>query len=430
MRLETILILLIAQYCIAKDSYDHNYFFNGDLIAKNESESNVTSNLLSSELKDSNNPLKLILLPDSYTTQRCLDGSPFGYYLREQHNGKNGHNVLFFLEGGGLCKTPKDCKNRKNGEHGSSKYWPDTFIPGKGGVKDILSDDPEINPYFYDFNHVYLKYCSGDTWTGSRTSFDENDLWFSGHKNLEAAIDHMNKTQHLGWASHALLVGSSAGGIGVLNNVDFFREKWLNQSTIFKAAPVGGFYFPGDVYLYPEWQHDIRLSVNSAFAKYLTTWYGSVLDESCISETDIDQGHMCWDAHYLYNHIDTSLFVSENRIDSNQLNQLLCPNPWENESTTDFMKWFGRTMVDGLISTVQSERGLAKGDGLFVPSCLEHTGNLCLTNGPSVNGKKLADLLPFWYFEEDPIIASTFQEIDSCNAEEGTELPCNNHCKC
>ena len=113
MRPETILILLIAQYCIAKASYDHNYSSNDHLIATNESAIIATSNVLSSELKDSNNPLKLILLPDSYTTQRCLDGSPFGYYLRKQHNGKNGHNVVFFLEGGGLCKTPKDCKQIK-----------------------------------------------------------------------------------------------------------------------------------------------------------------------------------------------------------------------------------------------------------------------------------------------------------------------------
>ena len=275
-----------------------------------------------------------------------------------------------------------------------------------------------------------MKYCSGDTWTGSRTSFDENDLWFSGHKNLEAAIDHLNKTQHLGLATHAFLLGSSAGGIGVLNNADFFREKWLNQSTIFKAAPIGGFYFPGDVYVYPEWQQDIHVPINSALAKYGTSWYGSALDESCISETDLDQQHMCLDAHYLYNYVDTSLFVAENRFDNHQLQLLLCPDPWENDSTKDFMKWFGETMINGLLSTVQSERGLLKGDGLFAPSCLAHTGDFCLTNGPSLNGKKMADLLPIWYFEEDPLIASTFQEIDSCNEDEGTGLPCNDHCKC
>jgi len=426
-----VLLLSLTSCIICSTSGIESILNRKNVSIQRENRDEIIDNEFIDEENDSENPLKLIMLPESYSTQRCLDGSPFGYYLRRSTQGKNKNNFVFHLQGGGLCVKPKSCQNRKNNEHGSSKYWPDTFTPGRGSLQDVMSDDPEINPYFYDFNHVYLRYCSGDTWTGGRTSFDRNDLWFSGHRNLEAAIDHMNKTQQLGLATHVFLLGTSAGGIGVFNNADFFREKWLNQSTIFKAAPVAGFYFPGDVFIYPEWQHNIHIPINSIAAKYLTTWYGSILDESCVLESGHRHEHMCWDAHYLYKHIDTPIFVSENIFEKNQIESVLkCPNPWENNSTKSFMEWFGDTMVEGLISTVGSERGLLKGDGMFVPGCLEHGNNFCLQNGSIVNGKKMADLLPMWYFEEDPIVASTFQEIDSCNKNSETHLPCNYYCKC
>ena len=31
----------------------------------------------------------------------------------------------------------------------------------------MIMDDPENNPDFHDWNHVYLPYLSGDLWLGS-----------------------------------------------------------------------------------------------------------------------------------------------------------------------------------------------------------------------------------------------------------------------
>ena len=142
------------------------------------------------------------------------------------------------------------------------------------------------------------------------------------------------------------------------------------------------------------------MPINSVVTGYLSTWYGSVLDESCVTATPEHQHHMCWDASYLYKHVETPLFIAENRFDSNQIEQVLhCPKPYHNNSTKTFLKWFGDTMLEGLAATVQSNKGRAKGDGLFTPSCLSHTGNLCLHGGPTVNGKKIADVLPIWFLK-------------------------------
>merc|ERR1711936_1164203 len=51
----------------------------------------------------SSSPLRLILLPDEYETQRCLDGTPFGYYIRRSNSNNNSKKWIIFLQGGGLC---------------------------------------------------------------------------------------------------------------------------------------------------------------------------------------------------------------------------------------------------------------------------------------------------------------------------------------
>ena len=87
-------------------------------------------------------------------------------------------------------------------------------------------------------------------------------------------------------------------------------------------------------------------------------------------------------------------------------------------------------MSEGLKNTVQSDVGIKKGDGLFVPSCLDHTLNFCIRGGPKVGDKKIGVLLPKWFLENDPVIASTYQEVDMCNIDEKTEMPCNTYCHC
>ena len=233
-----ILVVIKAYYC------SHELYIHYEDI--------MLSNIHDSEKGKSITPLSLRFLPKSYDTERCLDGSPFGYYIRRSTSTVNSRKWIFLLEGGGLCVEPIDCIARKNSDEGSSSYWDNSFIPGTDGLKDILSDNPEENSFFFDYNHVYLKYCSGDTWTGTKNSFDKFGLWFSGHNNIKAAVQHINETEQLIEATHVLFLGLSAGGIGVHNNADYFRERWLSSNTKFRAASVGGFYFPGPVIMFPE----------------------------------------------------------------------------------------------------------------------------------------------------------------------------------
>ena len=45
---------------------------------------------------------------------------------------------------------------------GSSKSWPSSIALG-----GFLSDDPKVNPDFYNWNTVYVKYCDGASFAGN-----------------------------------------------------------------------------------------------------------------------------------------------------------------------------------------------------------------------------------------------------------------------
>ena len=122
----------------------------------------------------------------------------------------------------------------------------------------------------------------------------------------------------------------------------------------------------------------------------------------------------------------------QNRFDSLIMQQFLrAPlNTTSNSNTRNFVKWYGHLTTKSLSSKVQSRKGKYKGDGLFLASCLKHASNFCLSSGPVVNGFSVRDLLPKWFQETNPRLASNYQEIDQCNSIRKTSLPCNSNCQC
>ena len=116
--------------------------------SKYQNTSDVTSaeRITDSRSKNEITPLNLVLLPSSFKTARCLDGSRFGYYIRHSQSLTNSRKWVIFLMGGGACITPMDCIQRKTSPRGlgSSLYWNSTFVPGENfqgfsAMHDILS---------------------------------------------------------------------------------------------------------------------------------------------------------------------------------------------------------------------------------------------------------------------------------------------------
>ena len=135
------------------------------------------------------------------------------------------------------------CESRLDTQLGSSNYWSLTMTGSK-----VLSTDCFINPDFCNGHHIFIPYCSGDIWSGTRSKNEEStwNLYFSGHLILENIINGILSHINLNTMTHALLYGGSAGGIGVYVNLDWLYNKLItfNPSIIVKGVAVAGWYFP------------------------------------------------------------------------------------------------------------------------------------------------------------------------------------------
>ncbi|MEW5985732.1 MAG: pectin acetylesterase-family hydrolase, partial [Chloroflexota bacterium] len=160
-----------------------------------------------------NNALSLMTLnaPDAL----CNDGSPARYYFRQGQNNK----WLVFLEGGGACFDSAECDTRRQEQFNltSSTRWEET-MPLKG----IFSNDPERNPGFWNWNQVYVKYCSSDAWSGKGLAADGRQ--FRGRAIIQGVLNDLERHPQFatgqGTDSAFILAGCSGGGQGVMQNLD------------------------------------------------------------------------------------------------------------------------------------------------------------------------------------------------------------------
>eukprot|EP01083_Nonionella_stella_P035684 97323_1 len=121
--------------------------------------------------------MKLYLFPENTPGGQCLDGSPAGFYYSAPSSGSSNLWVID-LEGGGSCYDKVDCMKRANSPLGSSKHWSTTHDPSQQASDKINSNDPSINPDFYQGHQVYVPYCSGDCHGGQRkTPSTDPNTW-------------------------------------------------------------------------------------------------------------------------------------------------------------------------------------------------------------------------------------------------------------
>lgn len=101
----------------------------------------------------------------------------------------------------------------------------------------ILSQNVDENPYWWNANHVLIPYCSSDSWTGTKT--DRKGMFsFMGSLIVHQVIRDLVPLG-LENSTDILLAGSSAGGIGVMLNLDLVQEL-LHENFNLKHIIVRG----------------------------------------------------------------------------------------------------------------------------------------------------------------------------------------------
>lgn len=180
----------------------------------------------------------------------CLDGSEAVFYLSRNHDSKN---WVVQLQAGGSCDNFQSCQERVKGPYGSSQSY-DQYMKGVF----VVSDDPRENPTFASWNKVYVPYCSGDVFVGRKRKYNHPyGMHMLGHFIVKAVFQQLMEDFKINNSDTKILFGgASAGGLGMLANIDFIQE-------LVHPAKMKGFNDGGWFTLYPNF--DEKLTQGSPY---------------------------------------------------------------------------------------------------------------------------------------------------------------------
>ncbi|PIN22269.1 Pectin acetylesterase [Handroanthus impetiginosus] len=346
----------------------------------------------------------------------CLDGSLPAYHW-DRGFGAGARNWLLQFEGGGWCNDIKSCLERASTRRGSTRYMSKVEI-----FSGILSNNAALNPDFYNWNRVKLRYCDGASFAGD-SKFDNGTslLYFRGQRIWQAIIlDLLPKG--LGQARKALLSGCSAGGLATFLHCDNFTS-YLPENASVKCLSDAGFFLDArDISM----NHSMRY-----FYKSVASLQGVAnnLNKNCTSSLFPE---LCFFPQYSLPYIKTPFFILNSAYDVFQFHHTLVPpaadpnghwyhckfNPADcNAIQIQTLQGFRRYMLETLKPFfVNSTRG-----GMFINSCFAHCQSelqetWLAPNSPRVNNKTISRAIGDWYFGR-----SISKEIDC-------PYPCDNTC--
>ncbi|XP_008807933.1 pectin acetylesterase 12 [Phoenix dactylifera] len=343
----------------------------------------------------------------------CLDGTPSAYHLHPG-SGSGANNWLVELEGGGWCNDISTCVYRKTTRRGSSNYM-EKQIPFTG----ILSNKPEENPDFYNWNRVRIRYCDGASFAGEGYN-EAAGLYFRGQRIFSAAMeDLMSKGMHS--AEQAFLTGCSAGGLASILHCDEFWALLPANTKVKCLADAGLFLDVTDV----AGGRTLR-----SFYEGVVTMQGVAknLPGTCTAKMDATS---CFFPQNLLSIIQTPTFLLNAAYDVWQVRQSLATKNadpkghWQackynylkcNDDQIKFLQGFRNQMLDATKGFSNSKQ-----NGLFINSCFAHCQSEKQDtwygdNSPTIQDKGIAKSVGDWYFDRAQV-----REIDC-------PYPCDKTC--
>jgi len=308
--------------------------------------------------------------PDSV----CNDGSPAVMYVREAQTVADQDKWLIVLEGGGTGFDPtgsldEGMWNRWTGQgHSPALNWyrkasTDWFDAttgdwGRDGIVDLPDEmafdgilDGDVSA-FADWNLVFLNYCSSDGWAGSASNVSLPDAgsWnvggrlvegfkadFHGHDIILDALDMLDDTASwpgtdadasyvmpdLSSATDVLLAGESAGGGGVLNNLDRVEAELASMGASARVGgSIGASHKPSlGVSTDPWWVDEDGDNINDVEEGAIIKWSQVVeisgqIDASCVAGAAIGDEWQCLLLASAAGDISTPFHVKQDMSDS------------------------------------------------------------------------------------------------------------------
>ncbi|KAA0713419.1 Carboxylesterase notum2 [Triplophysa tibetana] len=306
--------------------------------------------------------MKLYFLKNTLVT--CNDGTAAGFYIKEF---KGSRRWLIFLEGEYLNLCTKTCDSRYKTVPRlmSSTDWPQTR-KGSG----ILSAQIDENPHWYNANIVFIPYCSSDVWSGNKAASKpkqgkETEYTFMGSVIIREVIKDL-ATKGLKQAKVVMLAGTSAGGTGVLLNIDKVSGllEQLGVDAQVRGLVDSGWFLESKQQKSPDCPDSASCTPVDAIKKGLRLWNGVVPDK-CKQQYKRGEEWQCFFGHKLYSHITAPLFVVQWLFDEEQLRleNIYMGGQSLSEQQWTYMQNLGKELKNSLKDVT----------AMFAPSCLSHT---------------------------------------------------------
>ncbi|KAH9616919.1 hypothetical protein KSS87_001979 [Heliosperma pusillum] len=257
----------------------------------------------------------------------------------------------------------------------------------------ILSNKPEENPDFYNWNRIKVRYCDGASFAGEGQD-EANQMYFRGQRIWSVAMEELMENG-MRTADQALLSGCSAGGLASILHCDEFAALFSGQTKVKCLSDAGLFLDAMDV----SGGHTLRnffngvvtyLGVEKNLPPSCTDHLDSTSVQASLAPKSADPNHM-W-GECTMNHV---------RCSSSQI---------------QFFQKFRLQMLNSVKGFAQSTP-----NGLFINSCFAHCQSerqdtWFADDSPVMQNKPVAIAVGEWYFDR-----ATTKLIDCA-------YPCDNTC--
>ena len=398
-------------------------------------------------------PLQMHWLGEE-TEARCMDGSRYGYYFRPASSASAAKKWVIELQGGGWCYNEGACYGRTlpsygNGVFGSSKNWTSSF-----GTYYLDNQD---------WNRVFLRYCSGASFTGYRKEgWDASGwqipghtppnnrvpngtkLWFRGAANLADSIADLQAKHGMEDVDELVLTGSSAGGLATTLNLD--RVKELVQPQRIAGLSDAGFFKYESNHSTPRWSGSANFSADmqhlfgmvnasgslSAKCQAAQTAHGSAVPAVGGKEIPAPGPWNCLVAATAEQYVESPLFFLQSRFDHFQLGAELALQcmvkqsyspPWQDANCSAEEVGGMKEYAADLHAELSRVISQSSSRGIFLSSCIIHgQSNLNAWTKTKIAGVTPQQAWREWYGglgANEPSVTTKW--VEEC----ADGLPCN-----
>lgn len=311
---------------------------------------------------------------DNYPYAKCLDGSSYSIYIRGG-TGTGSNKWILYHNGGGWCTSYESCFQRMTTDRGSSSTYGPTMVFNN----NYISKSSSVNPFMNNWNQVYLNYCDGASFTGSKidpVNYLGTNMYFRGKYIVDAIIDHLNQIHDFKHAEQVIISGMSAGGLATIFNLNQYCDNIVNGNCV--GFIDSGFFWD---YQDPSKQCTLDDDTRNQFnlqngiapdadpgtyrcdMQWVYTRHQSILEQNCLNMFK-GKEYECMFAKNMVPHVRYPIFFENSIYDSWQRDRHLI------NKNSDTINNMGNQLRYDILTSINSQN---KNSIAYLDSCTHHT---------------------------------------------------------